>query len=212
MVDWPHDSGGMVVARHFAPPQEMRMIQPAPDWCGVPLETEDLPPLLGTDIPMKSTHWGTSSDVLFWFLNEGLPFGPQPPDELQLEYFVPLEQAQQALQAVHAVARRWGTIVVEGGGGGCGDVGGRASSNASAGSSIAAVEEGRALLLYSELRAVAADDLWLSQTSDIGTGDVLAIAFGLNKCVPFFGIVAAAAAAAAIAVGGFRSNLFVLMY
>ena len=71
MVDWPHDSGGMVVARHFANPDDGRILEPAPSWQGVPLEHADLPPLLGTDIPMRSTHWGVSSDVLFWFLNEG---------------------------------------------------------------------------------------------------------------------------------------------
>ena len=84
------------------------------------------------------------------------PFGPQPPDELQLEYFVPLEKAGDALRAVQRTAAAWP-------------------------------------LLYSELRAVAADDLWLSSTTAAGGGDTLAIAFGLPRDR---GVDAALAAAA----------------
>ena len=93
---------------------------------------------------------------------------PQPPDELQLEYFVPLESAQEALRAAHAVARRWG----DGGGG------------SSPPNIVAADPEQRPLLLYSELRVVAADDQWLTQSSSTGSGDTLAMAFGMNKFSP----------------------------
>ena len=168
MVDWPNDSGGMVVARHFSSTPGARDIDPPPDWMGVPLETGDLPPLLGANQVMKSTHWGTATDVLFWFMSQGVVFGPQPPDELQLEYFVPLSQAKAALHAVRDVASSWGETV-------------------------SADPAKRGLLLYCELRVVAEDDLWLSQNTAMGGGDTLALAFGMNKFEP--GLVMAAAAA-----------------
>jgi hypothetical protein len=144
---------------------------------------------------MKSTYWGSSSDVLFWFLNDdGRPFGPQPNDELQLEYFVPLEQAQEAMHAVHAIAREWG-VLVGGSGNGIAAVdngnangsgvgsGGEGQAAQQASQAAQSVQSARPLLLYSELRAVAADNLWLSQTSTTatGNGDTLALAFGMNK-------------------------------
>lgn len=62
----------------------------APTRHGVPLVRDPLPPLIAGDREFRSTHQGRSTDVLFWFVEDGETFGPQAP-ELQLEYFVPLE-------------------------------------------------------------------------------------------------------------------------
>eukprot|EP00039_Didymoeca_costata_P029516 m.25008 g.25008 ORF g.25008 m.25008 type:complete len:472 (-) comp7664_c0_seq1:72-1487(-) len=149
--DWVEDSGGMIVMRHFG-----HGVQPAGQWHGVNLTIEDLPPMLGTTVDMKSTFTGPSSEVLFWFIDEGKEYGPQPPHEIQLEYFVPLDEAKKALETVRNVSRHWGTKIEED-------------------------PLGRNKLLYCELRAVAADDLWLSQTTTIDGRDTLALAFGMNK-------------------------------
>jgi hypothetical protein len=100
---------------------------------------------------------GTSLNSLFWFLDleSGEVFGPQAP-ELQLEYFVPLKDATEALHAVQRVASKWGTPV-------------------------ASDPLGQPLLLYCELRVVRGDDLWLSQSTTADGGDTLALAFGMNK-------------------------------
>eukprot|EP00040_Diaphanoeca_grandis_P000860 m.16672 g.16672 ORF g.16672 m.16672 type:complete len:487 (+) comp11155_c0_seq1:176-1636(+) len=153
MVDWPNDCGGMVVKRHFGKPGEAMTADS--EWCGVPLTTELLPPLLGTNTPLQSTHQGTSSDVLFWFMEDGKVFGPQPP-ELQLEYFVPLDQHVEALQCVRTVASKWKKLMAD----------------------------GQNLLLYSELRVVKGDSLWLSQNTTEDGGDTLALAFGMNISDP----------------------------
>ena len=49
---------------------------------------------------MKCVPAGASADVLFWFMEQGEVFGPQPADELQLEYFVPLNDHVAALKTV----------------------------------------------------------------------------------------------------------------
>eukprot|EP00041_Stephanoeca_diplocostata_P029109 m.851642 g.851642 ORF g.851642 m.851642 type:complete len:496 (-) comp23492_c0_seq10:2449-3936(-) len=153
MIDWPRDGGGMIVHRRFGPPGID--MTPQEDWNGVPLVREPLPPLIAGHRDFRSTHQGSSTDVLFWFVEDGETFGPQAP-ELQLEYFVPLECWREAMEAVRPIAAQWGDVIA-----------GNAATPAS-------------LLLYSEIRAVRADDLWLSQTTVDGK-DTLALAFGMNK-------------------------------
>eukprot|EP00036_Acanthoecidae_sp_10tr_P004941 CAMPEP_0182931992 /NCGR_PEP_ID=MMETSP0105_2-20130417/30043_1 /TAXON_ID=81532 ORGANISM="Acanthoeca-like sp., Strain 10tr" /NCGR_SAMPLE_ID=MMETSP0105_2 /ASSEMBLY_ACC=CAM_ASM_000205 /LENGTH=68 /DNA_ID=CAMNT_0025070531 /DNA_START=1 /DNA_END=204 /DNA_ORIENTATION=- len=67
-------------------------MKPKPDWAGIPLVTE-VREFLDTGHEFKTTIQAPSLRNLFWFLDseDGATFGPQPPDELQLEYFVPLE-------------------------------------------------------------------------------------------------------------------------
>ena len=62
------------------------------------------------------------------------------------------------------------------------------------------------LLLYCELRVVAADDLWLSQNTMADGGDALALAFGMNKHSPMAVKHAAAEMERALAAAGVETR------
>ena len=120
-----------------------------PQWHGAPLRVDPLPPLLdatGAAQPLRATSQGRWHDVLFWFMEQGQSFGPQAPEEVQFECFVPLRCAEAALAEVAAETCSWP----------------------------------KGLALYSEIRTVAADELWLAPSTVDGE-DTLAIAFGMDK-------------------------------
>ncbi|CAE8614106.1 unnamed protein product [Polarella glacialis] len=116
-VDWPTQQAGMLVLRDFVEPRSApleAMLLPQ-EWHGGHLITEPLPPLLSAvdnAKPFRTTSQGPWHDVLFWYMEDLEAFGPQAPEELQFEWFVPLAAARPALEVVAETARGWAGLAL----------------------------------------------------------------------------------------------------
>jgi xylitol oxidase len=98
-------------------------------------------------------------------------------EELQIEYFVPLEKAQEALRACWRVAKDWGEVV-------------RGDEDATPNwAHVAGYASPGSIANYSHIRVIRADDQWISPTTSAHgqaagySGDTIAIAFGLNRAL-----------------------------
>lgn len=98
-------------------------------------------------------------------------------EELQIEFFVPLEEAQEALRACWAVAKDWGELVP-------GNEGARPNW-----AHVAGYAACGSIVNYSHIRVIRADDQWISPTTSARgqgagySGDTIAIAFGLSAAL-----------------------------
>jgi xylitol oxidase len=98
-------------------------------------------------------------------------------EELQIEFFVPLEEAQEALRACWRVAKDWGEVVP-------GDE--DATPNWA---HVAGYVTPGSIANYSHIRVIRADEQWISPTTSARgqaaghSGDTIAIAFGLNAAL-----------------------------
>ena len=98
-------------------------------------------------------------------------------EELQIEFFVPLEVAREALRACWGVAKDWGAVVP-------GDEDAAPNWQHTAGYAPAG-----SIANYSHIRVIRADEQWISPTTSArgqaagASGDTMAIAFGLNRAL-----------------------------
>ena len=136
-TDWQNSRVTQAWVKHRVAAGER--VEPSPTFFGGTLATEQLHPLTGQ--PAKAcTDQGTSPGPWYARLPHfKLDFQPSRGDELQTEYFVPIERGYEAICAVERIQHRFAS-----------------------------------LLYVTELRSVAADDLWLSGQYE---RDTLAIHF-----------------------------------
>lgn len=111
-VDWTLDDFGLLICRDFVPrgaagaPEPPPEPGPAAQWAGAPLLTEPIDDFIeGGALPASGR--GRWHDRLHNFMRGCRPFGPQAA-EFQIEHFVPLERAQEALSITRSVASLWG--------------------------------------------------------------------------------------------------------
>ena len=111
-------------------------------------------------------HGESGNNVVRW--HESLTWLTDAKDaEFQVEVFVPLENAVDALRATWAMAAKYYGEIIE-----TGSAPGQPRSGSAAGTG--------ALMNYHHVRVVKGNSQWLSPTPR----DVVAIAFGLNKATP----------------------------
>lgn len=112
-VQWHVDDGGMLILRDKvftpgAPP----LAPPAEEWLetGMALRHEPIEGFLEAEFgAFDATSEGPWHDKMHIWMRNATPFGPQAAAELQLEHFVPLVHAAEALERTQLVAEQWGT-------------------------------------------------------------------------------------------------------
>ena len=114
-VQWHADDGGMLIMRDKihagAPPLEA----PAAEWLdtGMALRREPIDDFLEAEFgAFDATSQGPWQDKMHIWMRNARPFGPQAAAELQLEHFVPLPHAAEALERTRLVAEQWGTSLL----------------------------------------------------------------------------------------------------
>eukprot|EP00658_Telonema_sp_P-2_P068203 TRINITY_DN57142_c0_g1_i1.p1 TRINITY_DN57142_c0_g1~~TRINITY_DN57142_c0_g1_i1.p1 ORF type:complete len:223 (-),score=39.81 TRINITY_DN57142_c0_g1_i1:161-829(-) len=108
-VDWSRDDQGMLILRDVGTNAEAGA---ALDWGGAPLRCGPIEGFLdGGDLAGTST--GPWHDKLHCWMADGKPFGPQSQPELQSEYFVPIEQMEEALARCKIVCADWPLLYCE---------------------------------------------------------------------------------------------------
>lgn len=108
-IKWNIDNPGMLILRESVPRHlNSSSFSPALSWQGTPLNTSPIKNFIeGSDF--DTTGVGRWHDKLQIWMKDGKPFGPQGAPELQMEHFVPLRHATDALAATRQVVAHWGS-------------------------------------------------------------------------------------------------------
>jgi xylitol oxidase len=109
-LNWSVDSAGMLILRDTIP--EDTQNEPAPEWCGAALQQEPIEGFLEGFGAFEATSSGPWHDKTHVWMKDARPFGPQAAAELQLEHFVPLTRAAEALERTRLVGEQWGASLL----------------------------------------------------------------------------------------------------
>jgi len=111
-VQWSVDGHGMLICRDKLPGAAEA---DAPDeWkdTGARLRHAPIEGFLEGFGAFDATSRGPWHDKMHIWMRDAQPFGPQGLPELQLEHFVPLRHAAEALERTRHVAREWGSSLL----------------------------------------------------------------------------------------------------
>ena len=114
-VQWSVDAPGMMICRDKLPAEGAAPLAPAPTaWAPTesPLRYEPIEGFLEGFGAFDATSSGQWCDKMHIWMRDAEPFGPQGAPELQLEHFVPLKHAAEALERTRLVAREWGSSLL----------------------------------------------------------------------------------------------------
>ena len=171
-VSWPTDTVMQVQLQQYVEPGTERTEPPPPNFLGEGQLGHGV--VVGGKVGTPEEMAERATPTNRWPNTHFLVPPNNIMEELQIEYFVDLSQAQSALRATWSVAKHWDRVVEE-------DAVPNWAHDPDAGFLPAG-----SLMNYCHLRVIRADDQWLSPTTNTtggGVGDTLAIAFGLNRAL-----------------------------
>ena len=111
-VNWSVDDVGMLILRDAIRSGDPPPPPPPTSWRGAQLRFAPVDGFLEGYGSFAATSTGPWHDKLHIWMKDAAPFGPQAAAELQLEHFVPLRHAAEALERTKLVASQWGSSLL----------------------------------------------------------------------------------------------------
>ena len=113
-VQWSVDDVGMLILRDKIQQGSPPLPPPAMEWqsTGAQLRHQPIDGFLEGFGAFDATSTGPWCDKMHIWMKDARPFGPQGSPELQLEHFVPLRHAAEALERTRLVGAAWGSSLL----------------------------------------------------------------------------------------------------